>query len=80
MSSGVEFEEDKFEYSPQNQTQQTAPVFQGGVAPDAATHTGMIGWLIKKGIVKSENTGKYVLLAVIVINIIITFIVIKFVL
>lgn len=78
MSYGVEFEEDKFEYSPQNKPQQAMPVFQGGVAPETTTHTGMVGWLIKKGIVKSENAGKFILLAVIGINILITAIVIKF--
>jgi hypothetical protein len=38
----------------------------------------MVGWLIKKGIVGSENTAQYVLVGVIIINIVIAFIVIKY--
>lgn len=79
MSSGVEFEEDKFEYTPQANSGQILSNNQGIPDFNNTNHKGMIGWLIKKGIVKSENSAKAVLLVIVVINILITFYVISFI-
>lgn len=80
MASGVEFDEDKFNYG-------ARPARPGGIpsggmgygrpAP-ASNVPKMAQWLIKKGIVKSEGAAQGLLLAVVIINIIITFVVIYY--
>lgn len=44
----------------------------------SANTTGMTRWLITKGIVKSERGAQVILIFVVIVNIVITFIVIKF--
>ncbi|MEN9912998.1 MAG: hypothetical protein RLY66_406 [Candidatus Parcubacteria bacterium] len=82
MSSGVEFDEDSLKYArhipaaggfQQTQQQYSFPGQQmGGNEPK------MIQWLMKKGIVKSPNMGQAILIGMVIINIIITFVVIKY--
>lgn len=83
MVTGVEFDEDNFSYKP---AQQKAP----GMAPAPASYnnmqyassrpSGIAGWLISHGWAKSEKSAQGMLIGVVVINIIITYIVIKYLL
>jgi hypothetical protein len=77
--ANVEFDEDKFQYGgTQGNQRQTSSSSQMIYNIQSSNPTGMVGWLIKKGIVGSENTAQYVLVGVIIINIVIAFIVIKY--
>lgn len=75
MSNGVEFEEDKYGLGGQMSAQQRFASPQVG---GSSVQSKMAVWLIKKGIVKSETGAQVVLLVVVVINIAITFFVIKY--
>jgi hypothetical protein len=73
MSNGVEFDVDS--------SSRYAP--RPGTTPGNFSPTGnepkMVKWLMKKGIVKSPRVGQAVLIAVVIVNIIITIAVIKYV-
>ncbi len=74
MSEGIQFDEDKFNYSVKPQ-----PNFAGtnGQQYSASSNaTGFAGWLIKKGWVKSESAAQVVLFGVILVNIIITIVIV----
>ena len=74
MSNGVEFEGDKFSLGNQR------PQFnQAGMGANSG-EPKMVRWLMNKGIVKSANIGQLVLIGVIIFNIIITYIIVKFIL
>jgi|GEM_PF-1006960 len=76
MSSGVQFDEDKFNYSVKPQ-----PNFAGSNGQQhssSSSATGLSGWLIKKGWVKSESAAQVVLFVVMGVNIVITIVIIKF--
>lgn len=70
--SNVEFEVDKMQY---------------GTKPGASSNNSfrssnndskMISWLMKKGIVKSPEIGHLFLIVLIIVNIVITFVVVKY--
>jgi hypothetical protein len=80
MSSGVEFDEDNLKYA----RRPTAGGFQQG-QPSAfpgqqmgGNEPRMVQWLMSKGIVKSSNSAQIVLVGLVVVNIIITFAVIRY--
>jgi hypothetical protein len=79
MSSGVEFDEDKFSYARPTPAQ-GSPVGVPNAAytsPVASNTRGMHGWLMRHG-VKSAAGAQVVLIAVVILNIVVTFVVIKF--
>jgi hypothetical protein len=85
MSSGVEFDEDSFSYSAKprvpGSVQGSQPNDYGGVPGYNTSNSnphGMAGFLIRHGLAKSNNSAQIVLVAVVVLNIIITFIVIRY--
>lgn len=86
MSSGVEFDEDKFNYAPKPQQSASAGpgAFQAPRSstqiryPDAGKQPSMVRFLMRHGLAKSAQTAQIYLVAIVIINIIITFIVIKF--
>lgn len=74
MSEGIQFDEDKFNYSVKPQ-----PNFAGTNGQQyssSSNATGLAGWLIKKGWVKSESAAQVVLFGVILVNIIITIVIV----
>ncbi len=71
MSNGVEFEGD--DYLAKRQAFQTN--FPSG---GSASSSKLGQWLIKKGVVNSDKAAQGLLLAVVIFNIIVTFIVIKY--
>ena len=74
MSNGVEFDEDRNNFSPR-------PVMtSGGYVPGNQTSNQpkMVQWLMKKGIVKSPAIGQVILVAIVIINIIITILVVNY--
>jgi len=73
MSNGVEFEEDKYGLST-NRPSNFSPVSGGSVS------SKMVQWLIDKGIVKSESAAQGLLLGIVILNVIITIVVIKYLL
>jgi len=82
MATGVEFDEDKFNYAP---TRQNKAAGTGGAsAPYGKLQyansrpSGMAGWLMSHGWAKSERSAQGMLLIVVVINIVIMYIVIKY--
>jgi hypothetical protein len=80
MASGVEFEEDSFGLSNRRSAQPAGAANSGAYArfQDASNVKGMAGWLMRKGITKSPAAAQAVLVGFIVINVIITFIAIKY--
>jgi hypothetical protein len=76
MSSGVEFDEDQLKYAPRPNTPAGSYSMNQYGSPN--TDPKMVQWLMKKGIVKSPAMAQAVLIGLVVVNIIITFIVIKF--
>jgi len=73
MSSGVEFDEDKFSFG--------APSGQAaryGRATSSAGVPKMSAWLMKKGIVKSPMAAQIFLIGLILFNVIITYVAIKY--
>lgn len=76
MSNGVEFEEDKYGLGGQmNAQQRFVPGQSGGTS---ASSSKMARWLINKGIVKSDSGAQIMLIVIVIINIIVTFFVIKY--
>jgi hypothetical protein len=75
MSNGVEFDEDKYGLAGQMSAQQR---FASPQAGGGSAQSKMAAWLIKKGIVQSETGAQAVLLVIVIINIAITFFVIKY--
>jgi hypothetical protein len=81
MPTGVEFEEDTFGVKRPNPQATTSSGQYSYAAADNASNSNesaMIRWLMKKGIVKSHAAGQAILVGILVLNIIVTFIVIKF--
>ncbi|MBU6231712.1 MAG: hypothetical protein KGI45_03905 [Patescibacteria group bacterium] len=84
MASGVEFDEDNFSYGnrrPAAGSGFSSPGMYRGQASQPYSGSGgskMAQWLIRHGLAKSANSAQYILVAVIALNIIITFIIIKF--
>lgn len=84
MASGVEFDEDKFSYGRPRPTG-SMPATGGSAYPQTSYGSGeripgLTGWLVRHHLAKSENSAQYVMVGIIIINIIITFLVIKFIL
>ena len=84
MVTGVEFDEDKVDYGGFRSAGRpasggTSSVSSPNMAPRYSVHaSGMAGWLIAHGWVKSEGAAQGLLLALVVANIIITYVVIKY--
>ncbi|MES2216207.1 MAG: hypothetical protein V4481_02830 [Patescibacteria group bacterium] len=86
MSSGVQFEEDSFSFN-KPAAPSSAPTTSGGFQappnlgygrPQLPSNTPkMAQWLMRHGI-KSPNAAQTILVVVVIVNIIITFVVIKF--
>lgn len=76
-SSGVEFDEDKLKYAPRTASsgRSYAPMNQYGTP---STDPRMVRWLIRKGIVKSPAAAQVILITLVIINLVITFVVIKY--
>lgn len=81
MSSGVQFDEDALKYS---RPRPAVGGVSGGYSPmsqfagPSGNEPRMVQWLMKKGIVKSPNAGQFILVGIVIVNIIIMFIVIKY--
>jgi hypothetical protein len=81
MSEGIEFDEDKLKYAPRPNAHASLGSYSAGQYGVPNTNEPrMIQWLMKKGIITSPAAGQVVLIAFVIINIIITFVVIKFIL
>jgi hypothetical protein len=74
MSSGVEFDEDKIIY--RRPAPGGSPSIGGG--NPGRPSSGMAAWLIRKGWAKSNNSAQILLVVIVLINIIITYILIKY--
>lgn len=85
MSDKVQFEEDNFSFSSTKKTgvnSNSGNVSSGYGHPQYATNEpkGMVGWLIKNGLAKSGNAAQFILVGFVIFNVILTFIIIKFLL
>lgn len=80
MSSGVEFEEDKIQYGiPGRKSDVRGPIYGGYGKPGfAQPPSRMVRWLISHGFAGSPFGANVVLFAIVVVNIIITILVIKY--
>jgi hypothetical protein len=76
MASGIEFDEDKFNYSSKPQPNGSGGTSMQGRYPQREAG-GIVGWLVRKGWAKSETSANIILLVVVVINIVITILVVK---
>ena len=77
MSNGVEFDSDSgSRYAPRPGST------LGTTVPSNFSPTGnepkMVRWLMKKGIIKSPRAGQAILIAVVIVNIIVTILVINY--
>lgn len=78
MSSGVEFDEDALKYAPRPNMHTSSGSYSVNQYGTPSTEPRMVQWLMKKGIVKSPATAQVVLIALVVVNIVVTFIIIKY--
>ncbi len=83
MSSGVEFDEDRINYgAPQSERRNAPSSFAGSPTSGGANSFGrqpkMIQWLMDKGIAKSPNMAQMILIGMVIFNLVVTFIVLKF--
>ncbi|MFA6601907.1 MAG: hypothetical protein WCT02_03545 [Candidatus Paceibacterota bacterium] len=88
MSSGVEFEEDSFGSTTRRPVAQSPyssppnfPSQPGGSQMYGGGNQnvpGLAGWLMRHGVAKSSSSAQTILIGIVVANIIITFIVIKY--
>jgi hypothetical protein len=87
-SSGVEFDEDNISYgAPRQQQTYTAPSssgsFGGGLQPGVTINRNdpkMVQWLMKKGLAKSPGAAQGILVVVILLNALITYFVLSYIL
>ncbi len=90
MSSGVEFDEDSFNYGRPQQPKPGSYSSSGssyGAGPiasglpfSARNEPAMVRWLMKHHIAKTAATAQGILIGLVIVNIIVTFIVIKYLL
>lgn len=84
MSSGVEFEEDKFSYTPRKPSpggfSVSPPITATGTSTINHNDPKMVQWLMKKGFATSPGAAQGILIAVIIINALITYFVISYLL
>jgi hypothetical protein len=78
MSSGVEFEEDSFSYKPKPRLSGGPAGSSPGVPASVGNEPKMVQWLMRHGIAKSGTSAQVILIIVVIINIIITYVVIKY--
>lgn len=69
MSSGIQFDEDKFNYSSKPQPNNSQP-FSGQYS--SAEISGMAGWLVRKGWAKSPQSAQVIMIGLVIVNFIIT--------
>lgn len=77
MSNGVEFDTDNSSRFVPRSGGISGSSMPGNFAP-TGNEPKMVKWLMKKGIVKSPRIGQAILVAVVIINIIVTFVVINY--
>lgn len=85
MSNGVEFEEDSFRLNKPNTFaaggnsagSYSAPSNFGQYS-NTSDRKGMAGWLMRKGVTKSSGTAQGLLIAVIIFNLVVAYLVIHF--
>jgi hypothetical protein len=73
MASGVEFDEDNMGFR--------RPLPGGGFSTNKGYQQrqgGLAGWLIKKGWAKSNSSAQMIMIGVVIVNVIITYFLIKF--
>lgn len=70
--SNVEFEVDKIQYGTRSNAS------SNNSFRSSNNDSKMVSWLMKKGIVKSPEIGHLFLIVLVIINIIITFVVVKY--
>lgn len=75
MTTGVEFEEDKSSYGGRPRV---AP--SSGMSGPTGEERGMIGWLIRHGMAKSSSAAQIVLIGILILNIVLIFLVVRYLL
>ena len=84
MALGVEFEEDKMNYSPQRPVTGGpvgGPSFGGNMgAPINRNDPKMVQWLMRKGFAKSPGAAQGILVTIIILNIAITYFIFSYIL
>jgi hypothetical protein len=87
MSSGVEFDEDRLSYGVKPRPDapnapagnlSSADAYAASRYANAGSQPKMIGWLLRHGLAKSPQTAQIYLIAIVVINVIITYVIIKY--
>ncbi|MDE2038192.1 MAG: hypothetical protein KGI69_03170 [Patescibacteria group bacterium] len=78
MASGVEFDEDKAAYGGVGRPGGIQMPSGGYSAGPAGAEPGMVRWLKAHGLAKSSRAAQGILIGVVIVNIIIMFVVIKF--
>ena len=85
MSSEIEFDEDKFAYGSRPQAGKSPASFSSNVGsqiryPGAGREPGMVKFLMKHHLAKSPQSAQMFLVGLVIVNFIIAFIIIKFLL
>jgi hypothetical protein len=82
MSSGIEFEEDGFakSYTQSQSSQRTSSygINQSGYSDSEVK--GMVGWLMRYHLAKSPQSAQLYLIGLVIVNLIITFVAISYLL
>lgn len=76
MSSGVEFDEDKFSFGSPSPAPGPVPSFSG-YGQVSGNEPKMVRWLMSKGIVNSPAAAQRLLVIIMIINFIIAFLFIR---
>ncbi len=79
MTTGVEFEEDKLSYGDKPRVG-VSPAGPGGGMPGSGNEPKMVKWLMRHGLAKSANSAQMILIGVFIVNIILIFIIIRYIL
>lgn len=66
MAAGIEFEDDKGRYG--------TPAY---MKSRAAGPSGIAGWLMRRGFAKSEQSAQIIQIAIIVVNLVLAFLLVK---
>ena len=80
MANGVEFDEDKFSYAPRPSKpgMAPAPASYNNLQYASSRPSGMAGWLVSHGWAKSDKAAQGILLAVMLVNLAIMYVAIKY--
>lgn len=77
-TGGVEFEEDSFGYNKKPRYGNLSGGGNSNLSVGGGKEPKMVNFLMRHGIVKSSRTGQYILIAIVIVNTIIAYIMFRY--